>query len=692
MSKALDSFRNAIRIRPSTSTPFFRRWFGDERVREHREMAELHLRVSRQYAASRWGTGRDKAMGTVIRQLQACLPNNLAEDAREVFSDCYCEILTQEDYFFPPDDINLDTAVLSLTEGVELRTKLRRYEHFLANEHRYVEPVVETLVNAINGLVDKLPALPTSERALFTVPLYTLYPDINDILERVLGTFLREEEKTPELFRKLRRQLKVNLFAASGLAPDVREVKKPLRWPEDNDLPAEEAVRTYLGGTPFYNLFHLRVPLVVPERLFFEGTWIVAPPGRGKTTLLHAQFFEHLKEAQKGRASIILMDSKGDLIDPLRRIDYARLGLDDRVCIIDPDPEFPLALNPLDIGADRTDPLATYRAVILLEGLFSTLLDAKLTPLQSTLFHAVLTLLIEAVPNPTLATFRDILQNGYDKYLSHIASLHDDDVRNFFSKSQFDSSTYRETKQQVLWRLQIVNKNPVVKAMFNAPKTKVDMGRLMDQGSVVIINANKALLGEEGAEFFQRFFITLILSAAQQRAKLAPSEKTPVHLFIDECHTAISREAKIATILHECRSQKIAPLFAHQEMQQIKSPDVLGALSNCGIRLANSDDEASQLASRLRTTQTHLRSLPVGSFAAFFRDTTQNAVTVDVTRVDPASYPQLSKGDERRLRVAMRERYAREPVQKKPEVDGPAPDPSTVKPEQPPTSAWGDTV
>jgi len=100
----------------------------------------------------------------------------------------------------------------------------------------------------------------------------------------------------------------------------------------------------------------------------------------------------------------------------------------------------------------------------------------------------------------------------------------------------------------------------------------------------------------------------------------------------------IRRDEKIATILDECRSQKIALILAHQRVAQIVTPNVLDALGNCAIRIANSDEDAPSLASRFRVEPEALR-LPVGSFACFVRDKTAQAATVSVPEFDLSTLP-----------------------------------------------------
>ena len=106
----------------------------------------------------------------------------------------------------------------------------------------------------------------------------------------------------------------------SGVPSDGSS-KKPLVWPSDSGLQPEELVRTYLAGTPLHDLLLTPCPFDLPAEQRFAGHWIVAPSGRGKTTLLQAMFLNDLDRD----ASIIVIDSKGDLLDPIKEP-----GLDQR--------------------------------------------------------------------------------------------------------------------------------------------------------------------------------------------------------------------------------------------------------------------------------------------------------------------------------------------------------------------------
>jgi hypothetical protein len=95
--------------------------------------------------------------------------------------------------------------------------------------------------------------------------------------------------------------------------------------------------------------------------------------------------------------------------------------------------------------------------------------------------------------------------------------------------------------------------------------------------------------------------------------------------------------------------------MAHQRTAQISSANVLDALANCAVRYANSDDEARWLAPRLRTTESFLQSLKVGTFAAYVRDMTPHALALTVT---PVTFGEkLTADEESKLKERMRAEY-----------------------------------
>jgi hypothetical protein len=549
--------------------------------------------------------------------------------------------------------------------------EVARYRDLIKKEIQRLEVVEELIaaftaemVQLFSDFTDGLPliAIQTSapkEEASTTVPLI----DVIDVRETVATLMRPFIQKRPDIFESMQEVLLVNYMEATGIRSFADYKGGKLIGPREFKGTPAQIANAYLKNTPFDEILDVQIPFSIPQETRFSGHWIIAPPGRGKTTLLHHMFLEDLPRD----ASIIVMDSKGDLINPIKELK----AVQDRLVLIEPDADFPLALNPLDIPSSDIE-----HTIALIEYVFSSLLDAKFTPLQMTLFRHVLPAIIQCIPNPTLTHFRDIIASGPKKYGNYFSNL-DPELQEFFD-TQFDSETYKGTRTQLIWRLDFLRTNRLMRAMFDAPKTKLDLGKEMDAGKIIVINNSKALLGEEGAEFFGRFFIALVLSAAQQRSGRRPADKLPCYFYIDECQNVIKQDEKVPTILDECRSQKIGLILAHQRTAQIISANVLSALSNCAIRMANSDEEAKKLAPDLRTTPEFLQSLPVGKFAAYVRDYTQHALALDIPYHDMRKLPRMTAGEQSALREKMRVQYANPKA-----LPAPRAEPQEAQPRQP---------
>jgi len=430
---------------------------------------------------------------------------------------------------------------------------------------------------------------------------------VEEIVEAAIEPFQSSQAEELGLFRSLKTALRANLDSAAAVG-DSREF-----------------IHAILKNTPLEEVFTgPRVPFGLPEETRFAGHWIIAPPGRGKTTLLHSMIRDDLDKD----ASIVVIDSKGDLIEPIKTLQ----SIKDRLLLFEPREDAAFALNPLDVSH-----ASVAQAVSLIEYIMAGLLDAKFTALQSTLFRNVVPAIIEAISRPTIDHFKQVLVKGLPD-LSRVNPY----ARQFFEDREtgFYSKTYESTRKEVVWRLDYLMSNPILRSMFSATHTKLDMAKEMDAGRVIIINNSKAVLGDEGAEFFGRFFIALIARAAQFRSGRPAASKKPCYVYIDECQSVIAKDTRIPVLLDECRSQKIALILAHQRTAQLTSP-VLDAIANCAIRMANSDDEAKYLADKLRMSADELRALPRGTFGTFVRDLTPRGISLQVPKVDLDILPKM---------------------------------------------------
>lgn len=262
-------------------------------------------------------------------------------DVAVVLSEMVEDLMRENNqvFRFPNFKPSLDTASRD-----QLRRRLQEIEPYLIHEERIWTIFKIGVRSTVGHLADALPKFDTKEGGV-TVPLFSLVKT-RELVEDIGAVFFQakifEEDFAGSLaFAKTRSQLYANLLAASKLTEEqARKSPSRIITPENSKLPARELVQAYLAGTPFAQFFLMEVPMSIPEETRFAGTWIVAPPGRGKTTLLKHLVSEDIKK----KASVVIMDSKGELTDVVKHLKPIK----DRLVLVEP--EMRIALNPFDIG------------------------------------------------------------------------------------------------------------------------------------------------------------------------------------------------------------------------------------------------------------------------------------------------------------------------------------------------------
>ena len=488
----------------------------------------------------------------------------------------------------------------------------------------------------LKSLTGFLSAIPLAKPSPFTTPF----------LNRV-----QSEDQITQLFLPFRGTIFSDVCEKYYSYLDLAHQAVDLKFFESDQIVAQ-----VLNKTPFAPLLDSEIPLAIPETQRFYGTWIVAPHGRGKTTLLSVLLQQDLARVRDRKASIIIFDGKGDIIDHARKLKIFAPGqeMEGQLNLIELADN--LSINFLDLGVSKR------QTISLLENAFSVL-DNKASSNMSTLLRMLLILCAE-IPNANLTDFRRMLsENGVSGYEPAIGRL-DEDERSFFTH-EFNSQHYRETKQAILARLRrLSTESDVLKGMFRATETKIRMKDFMDTPSVTIIDTSWRKLSEEGSEFYSRFFLALILAQAHQRQDLSDSQKNPVYVYIDEAQYVIANESKVAAIIQTCRSQKIALILAHQELQQIKSEDVKGALGNCGIRFVSPDEEAEAFARKMDTSTAFLKSLSCGEFALYIRDSKLPTTKIKVPDRNikyEHLWPKMTDAEFAEIQQKMRDKYCYTP-------------------------------
>lgn len=570
--------------------------------------------------------------------------------------------------FPPPDKSFSDIELARYTDS------LTSYVEKVSNEN-VLTIMEDTLLAAFIAFTEKLP--PQAAHSLddikavaagtlkpgLTIPLIDIVEPGVLIEELVLPLFAAAPAKA-KLFEAVREQLERNQHIVSGIPfdHDNRHSAK-LIMPRDLDAAPKEAVRDYLRETPFEQVFEADPPFQLLDGSRFEHHWICAGTGHGKTQTLQFLIANDLPRVARGEASVIVIDSQGDLIRNIAGLSFFAEN-PDRLVLIDPtDIEWPVALNLFAMGTERLTAYSALdrekllnSAIELYDYILSALLGAEMTARQGTLFRFAVQLML-IVPDATIHTFRRLMQPGGSKEFAPYIDKLQGTAREFF-RTQFDAKIFEQTKQQVVARLFTICENRTFERLFSHPKTKLDLFAELNGGKVILINTAKELLKQTGAEVFGRFFIAMIAQAAQERTTIPEAKRLPTFVYIDETQDYV--DEKIGTILEQARKFKIGMVLAHQYIGQLSARLQDSFAANTSIKFAGgvSADDARKFARMLRCEPSFIEGQGKGHFAAFVRNYTQRAVSLRIPFGFMEELPKAPAAEQEAQRAEMRSRYA----------------------------------
>jgi len=389
----------------------------------------------------------------------------------------------------------------------------------------------------------------------------------------------------------------------------------------------------------------------------FEHQWVIAPSGTGKTTLLQTQIVEDLERVRRGECSIIVIDSQNQLIPKIARLKLFAPGepLHGKLIVIEPDPDYPPALNVLDIGLADLGTRDRYRLQAeALENIKSCL--ATMADTQDDMLSYIVELCF-VIPGATIQTIVDILKpNGLDAFRQHLDYV-DQTCRDYFETSFTPrSQSTTVTKEALTRRLMGMLRNPTFRRMFLNERGKFNMANELATPKVILINTDLEFLRHDACQLFGRFFIAQLLQASEMRG----ARSLPVYCYIDECQDYIANDDNAAKLMDKVRKRKVGMIFAHQRLANIESPNVKDALANVGIRFAGGNETDAQYLSRIfRCEPDFIADKTRGTFACYVRrQTIEGAVEVYVPADALENLPQMSDVEHANMRQEMRGRFA----------------------------------
>jgi hypothetical protein len=642
-------------LKPSVFTPFLRR-FTDERARDLSGLRALYQEVRAMHRESNYAD--ENYRYDVGAKIYGDIIDRLSEPLVTPFSGTLSSLINLEATIFDFPEIKWDIGQLSMKEQVDLERFLTAKRHFLKNEDRVIDFLQGGLYRIFDATTRDLPEF--SEPSPFTIPLIYVLPEPKKLLERFYGILWTQSYIDNGLFVEVSRTMHLNLCAVSNIA-DPYETKRPFKLPSQNPAPLSEIVEAYFKNTPFEYFLMAPVPLKLTYEDRYSHMHIVGGSGAGKTQLLQHLILHDLQSEDP--PALVIVDSQTDLINKLSHLELFNPDggkLASRLLYITPrDIKHPPALNIFDVNRERlgqydegTKEQVVAGVIQTFDYLFSGLFGADLTAKQGVFFRFVARLML-ALPETMgrNATILDLinLMDDAEPYRKAIESL-PPIQRNFFERDFLDpkNTTFKQTKEQIRYRLNAILENPTLARLFTSPKTKIDLFTALNNNSIILVDTAKDFL-KGSSSHFGRIFISLVLQAILERAALPEHERKPAFLIVDEA--AAYFDSNIDDLLTEARKYKLGCVFAHQFLDQCTNSLKSSLAANTSTKMASgvSMSDARALAPDLRTTPDFILSQPKLHFAAHIRNITPQAVSIPVPVGALESQPRLSSANYEQL-------------------------------------------
>lgn len=361
----------------------------------------------------------------------------------------------------------------------------------------------------------------------------------------------------------------------------------------------------------FYDdLAHDSMPINLKEEDRQRHTYIVGGSGSGKSELIKLIASEY--KNMDDYAATVVIDPHGDLSTELARLNQKQ----DKLVYLAPNIEagHSWRINPLQPPEGSTP---EEREVIAqqLVGAFEELLKggagSSLTVNMRALLLPCLIVLLDA-GDKTLVHLQDFLRDETEGQFIALGKNSARPAIARFFRQDFGDGLFNVTKQSLRTKLQSLFNTEQFYNVINGTTT-IDLDGLINERKTILFNLSKGDMGEDVSEALGRFVIALIQGMAMRRQKIDTEDRTPVHLFIDECQNYIGKST--VTLLEEARKYGVHLTLAQQVAGRGMSSEVqLVTLNNTAIKLVGRTPSDPKTAKLLGVEDEDIQELKTAEF------------------------------------------------------------------------------
>ena len=324
-----------------------------------------------------------------------------------------------------------------------------------------------------------------------------------------------------------------------------------------------------------------RQPVFLSDRDRRQHTYVVGQTGTGKTTLLRTMI---LNDIAAGRG-LAVIDPHGDLYQELLA-HIPRERWDDVVLLDPTDVEYPVGFNLLDCKDDDARHFVVREMRSIMEKLMADQYGPGAREWAGPRFflHMQMNMLL-AMSDPenpgTLLEFHEIFQHR-EFWKRWLPVRWQDSVLERWVTSNLPNVNYTQTHDSCTLGEWVSAKfddfvfDPKLRMIFGQKRSSIDLGRIMDEGKILLVNLSKGVLAESNARFFGMVLMAKIQAAAMQRVRLPVAERRMFYLYVDEFQS-IATENFIG-MLSEARKFGLGLVLANQFFTQVNDRRIMQSI------------------------------------------------------------------------------------------------------------------
>ena len=322
--------------------------------------------------------------------------------------------------------------------------------------------------------------------------------------------------------------------------------------------------------------------LVLPMSSAVRHTHVVAPTGSGKSHLIAGW----VTQVINGGHGTAVIDPKGDLVNEI--LAHVSPEQHERIVVLDPNDSVPVGLNPIATSAVRRPELVADATVAVFKQLFGKAVGARS---QDILYAGMLTLARRG--DASLVMLPLLFTNaGFRRSLTK--DLHDPLILEPFwaTFEQWSDAERSNAVAPVMNKLRPLLR-PGIRGVLGQRSPRFLVEQVFTERKVLLVPLQSGVIGPDSAQLLGSLVVGELWQAIQGRAAVAPADRDPVAIVIDELQDYLHLPTDLSDALAQARGYGAGFLLAHQYLAQlpreIKSAILANTQSRIVFRLPHED-------------------------------------------------------------------------------------------------------